>query len=106
MEKTAIYSCDRLYVTADARMAQQLYKASDLVLSIPAGAGEYWPSRMFKPIILLVLIFSFINRHPCWQLQSTPKMFAMATQMQGLFEAKDAAEGNILRKFMLECKQL
>jgi hypothetical protein len=70
MEKTAIYSCDRLYVTADARMAQQLYKASDLVLSIPAGAGEYWPSRMFKPIILLVLIFFIYQQTP---LLAAPK---------------------------------
>ena len=41
-----------------------------------------------------------------WQLQGTPKMFAMARQMRGLFETKDLAAGNILRKFLLECKRL
>jgi hypothetical protein len=33
-------------------------------------------------------------------------MFAMARQMRGLFEEKDLAAGNILRKFLLECKRL
>jgi hypothetical protein len=84
---------------------KQLYKASDLVLTIPVGAGDYWPNDLFEPLIL-GLIFPFINRHP-WQLQGTPKMFAMARQMRGLFEEKDlVAAGNILRKFLLECKGL
>ena len=83
---------------------KQLYKASDLVLTIPAGAGDYWPSDLFEPLIL-GLVFPLINRHP-WQLQGTLEMFAMARQMQGLFEEKDLAAGNILRKFLLECKRL
>ena len=33
-------------------------------------------------------------------------MFAIARKMQGLFEAKDMAAGNTLRKFLLECKWL
>jgi hypothetical protein len=83
---------------------KQLYKVSDLVLSVPAGAADYWPSEMCEPLIL-GFVLPFINRHP-WQLRSTPKMFAMARTMRGLFETKDLAAGNILRKFLLECKRL
>jgi hypothetical protein len=83
---------------------KQFYKASDLVLSIPAGTADYWPVEMCEPLTLGI-IFPFINRHP-WQLKNTPKMFAMARQMRGLFEAKDVAAGNILRKLLLECKRL
>jgi hypothetical protein len=66
---------------------KQLYKACDLVLSIPAGTADYWPKEMCEPLIL-GFAFSFINRYP-WQLQNTPKMFSMARKMRGLFEAKD-----------------
>jgi hypothetical protein len=83
---------------------EQLYKACDLVLSIPAGTADYWPKEMCEPLIL-GFPFPFINSFP-WQLQNAPKMFSMARKMRGLFEAKDLAAGNILRKFLLECKQL
>jgi hypothetical protein len=76
----------------------------DLVLSVPAGMADYWPDDMCKPLIL-GLVFPFINRYP-WQLQSTPKMFAMARKMRGLFATKDVAAGNIFSKFLLECKRL
>jgi hypothetical protein len=83
---------------------KQFYKASDLVLSVPAGTADYWPVEMCEPLIL-GFIFPFINRHP-WQLKNTPKMFSMARQMRSLFETKDVAAGNILRKLLLECKRL
>jgi hypothetical protein len=83
---------------------KQLYKAADLVLSIPAGTAEYWPLAMCEPLTI-ALVFPFIDRYP-WQLRGTPKMFAVGRKMRGLFEAKDLAAGNILRKFLLECKRL
>jgi hypothetical protein len=83
---------------------KQLYKASDLVLSLPAGTDEYWPLAMCEPLTI-GLVFPFINRFP-WQLQGTPKMFAMARKMRSVFETKDVAAGNILRKFLLDCQRL
>jgi hypothetical protein len=83
---------------------KQLYKASDLVLSIPAGTDDYWPLAMCEPLTI-GLVFPFINRFP-WQLRGTPKMFAMARKMRSVFEAKDVAAGNLLRKFLLECQRL
>jgi hypothetical protein len=83
---------------------KQLYKVSDLVIYLPAGTAEYWPLAMCEPLTI-GLVFPFIDRHP-WQLKGTPKMFAMGRKMRGLFEAKDLAAGNILRKFLLECKRL
>jgi hypothetical protein len=83
---------------------KQLYKACNLVLSIPAGTADYWPEEMFEPLIL-GFVLPFINRYP-WQLQNTPKMFSMARKMRGMFAAKDLAAGNILRNFLLECKRL
>jgi hypothetical protein len=60
---THVIICPRLMTP---EWLKQLYKASDLILTIPAGAGDYWPSELFEPLIL-GLVFSFINRHP-WQL--------------------------------------
>ena len=98
---THVIVCPRLLAP---EWMKQFYKASDLVLSIPAGTADYWPVDMCEPLIL-GLIFPFINRHP-WQLKNTPKMFAMARQMRSLFETEDVVAGNILRKFLLECKRL
>jgi hypothetical protein len=98
---THVIVCPRLLTP---EWLKQLYKASDLVLSIPAGAADYWPIEMCEPLII-GLVFPFINRYP-WQLRNTPKMFSMARTMRSLFETKDLAAGNILRKFLLECKRL
>jgi hypothetical protein len=98
---THIVVCPRLMTP---EWMKQLYKVSDLVLSVPAGTADYWPDDMCEPLII-GLVFPFIDRHP-WQLRSTPKMFAMARKMRGLFATKDVAAGNILRKFLLECKRL
>jgi hypothetical protein len=83
---------------------KQLYKVSDLVLSVPAGTADYWPDGMCEPLIL-GLVFPSIDRHP-WQLRSTTKIFAMARKMRGLFATKGVAAGNISWKFLLECKRL
>jgi hypothetical protein len=91
---THVIVCPRLLTR---EWLKQLYKASDLVLSIPAGAADYWPLEMCEPLII-GLVFPFINRYP-WQLRNTPKMFSMARTMRSLFEAKDVAAGNILRNF-------
>jgi hypothetical protein len=98
---THVIVCPRLLTP---EWLKQLYKASDLVISIPAETAAYWPRKMCEPLIMGFL-FPFINRYP-WQLRSTPKMFSMARKMRGLFETKDLAAGNILRKFLLECKRL
>jgi hypothetical protein len=81
---THLIICPRLLTP---EWLKQLYKACDLVLSIPAGTADYWPKEMCEPLIL-GFAFSFINRYP-WQLRNTPKMFSMARKMRGLFEAKD-----------------
>jgi hypothetical protein len=82
---------------------KQLYKVSGLVLSVPAVMADYWPDDTCEPLIL-GLVLPFIDRNP-WQLRSTPKMFAMARKMRDLFATKDVAAGNILRKFLFECKR-
>jgi hypothetical protein len=75
-QSTHVIVCPRLMML---EWLKQLYKASNLVLTIPAGSGDYWPSNLFEPLIL-GLVFPFINRHP-WQLRGTPKMSAMTTSV-------------------------
>jgi hypothetical protein len=100
-ESTHIVVCPRLMTP---EWLKQLYKVSDLVLSVPAGAGDYWPEDMCEQLII-GFVFPFINRHP-WQLRNTPKMFQMGGKMRCLFKSQDLAAGNILRKFLLECQRL
>jgi hypothetical protein len=95
-----IFVCPRLMTT---RWFRQLNKAADLIFEIPA-ACPYWPTLMYEPLTI-GLVFPFIRSAP-WQLRRTPKMFAMGREMRRVLEEEPMAAGNILRKFLLECRGL
>jgi hypothetical protein len=97
---THIFICPRL-LTPEWR--RQLHKAADIVFEVPPGP-DFWPPSMFEPLIVGI-VFPFIHRAP-WQLRGTPKMFQMVREMRKVFAEEVLASGNILRKFLLECRRL
>jgi hypothetical protein len=82
---------------------RQLYKVSDLVFAVPPSPS-FWPEAMLEPLVI-ELIFPFARSAP-WQLRGTPKMLAMGRQMRRVFDEEEVVGGNILRKFLLECRWL
>ena len=75
---------------------KQLWKACDVVLSVPAGSPG-WPSDMYEPV-LIGICFPFLSFQP-WQFRGTPKMFSMARKLRGVFKENEVDAGALLRKF-------
>ena len=95
-----IFACPRLMTT---RWLKQLYKASDIVFQVPAGC-PYWPAFLDEPLTI-GLVFPFIRSRP-WQLRRTPKMFKMGRSLSQVFKEEQMAAGDLLRKFLLDCRGL
>jgi hypothetical protein len=77
-QSTHIIVCPRLLTP---EWLKQLYKASNLVLAVPAGTAVYWPRGMLCELLIIGLVFPFVNIYP-WQLRTTPNMFSMARKMR------------------------
>jgi hypothetical protein len=97
---THIFVCPRLCTSL---WMKQLYKAADIVFEVPVGTPE-WPKEMHEPLLIGVL-FPFIRAKP-WQLRSTPKMFAMARKLRGVFRDSEMDGRDLLRKFRIQCQGL
>jgi len=82
---------------------KQVYKASDIVLTIPA-TNTFWPSTMCESLILAIL-FPYYRSYP-WQLRSTPKLMASGREMRRLFKEDEMAQRNFLRKFFTSTTRL
>lgn len=82
---------------------KQLYKASDIVFSVPVGQS-FWEKDMHEPL-LIGIVFPFIRCKP-WQLRAVPKMYATNRRLSGLWEDSDVDAGSFLRKFCEECRSL
>ena len=78
------------------RWLKQLWKACDVVLSVPAGT-QGWPVDMYEPV-LIGICFPFLSFNP-WQFRGTPKMFSMARKLRGVFKENELDAGTLLRKF-------
>ena len=95
-----VFVCPRLCTSL---WIKQLYKASDIVIEIPAGTHG-WPLEMHEPL-LIGLLFPFLRQKP-WQLRGTPKMHAMGRQLRSLLSEKDMDPRDLLRKFWVQCHRL
>ena len=82
---------------------RQLHKSADLILEVPPGS-DGWPTKMYEPLII-ACFFPFL-RHAPWQLRGTPKMCYLARTVRKMFQEKDLAQGDFLRKLLLECRRL
>ena len=50
---------------------------------------------------MIAFVFPFLSFSP-WQMRSTPKIFGVARKLRGIFQEENVAEGDIVRKFLLE----
>jgi hypothetical protein len=75
-----IFICPRVMTP---EWLKQLHKASDVVISVPAGHPA-WPKQMYEPV-LIGLVFLFV-RHDPWQLRGTAKMYALEWKLRGLWK--------------------
>lgn len=78
----------------------QLYKVADCNFIIPSHYS-FWDSHNYENLIV-VLVFPFLPFRP-WQLNGTPKMFAMDRDLCTMFKQKEMDTWNFLRKFLLVC---
>jgi hypothetical protein len=82
------------------RWLKQLWKACDIVLTVPAGTLG-WPTDMYEPV-LIGICFPFLRVQP-WQLRGTPKMFQVARDLRRLFKDNEVDPRPFLRKFWKTC---
>jgi len=77
---------------------KQVYKAADIVLTIPP-IHTFWDSNMCESLVI-ALLFPYSRSFP-WQVRSTPKLITASREMRSLFKESPMASGNFLRKFYL-----
>ena len=77
---------------------KQVYKAADIVLTIPP-IHEFWDSNMCESLVV-ALLFPYSRSFP-WQVRSTPKLIAASREMRSLFKESPMANRIFLRKFYL-----
>ena len=82
---------------------KQVYKAADIVFEIPSGQ-TFWKREMHEPL-LIAIVFPFIRSKP-WQLRSTPKMYAMVSELRKVFNEEDLDARDILRQFWDKCHRI
>jgi hypothetical protein len=74
---------------------KQLYKASDLVVTLPPG-HHAWPSTMFEPLTI-AFVFPFLRHRP-WQLRGSIYLLDLGRQLSRLWRDNKSGEGPILRE--------
>ena len=82
---------------------KQLYKAADLVVTIPCG-HECWPVDMFEPLTV-AFIFPFLNSRP-WQLGGSIYLLALGRELSRLWRDNEGGERPILRQLWGVAKTL
>jgi hypothetical protein len=74
---------------------KSVYKAADIVLSLPAGHAA-WPKDMFEPLTI-AFVFPFINHRP-WQLRGSPYLLELGRKLSCLWRDNSPGERFILRE--------
>ena len=82
---------------------KQLYKASDIVLYLPA-CNSPWPSTMFEPIVIGIL-FPYSRYYP-WQFKGTPRLLAARREMQKLLQEANLDSGSLLHEFFTTTRKI
>jgi hypothetical protein len=73
---------------------KKLFKLADIVLELPAGCFDFWPSTCHEPLIL-GLTLRFIAHSP-WTFRNTPKVLALGRQVRRLWGASERDVGSVL----------
>ena len=92
-QSTHIFICPRLMTPL---WLKQLYKAADLIFTVPVGS-TIWPMELFEPLLIGV-VFPFLSFSP-WQLKGTPKMLSLGRKLSRMWEGEQMDAGNLLREF-------
>jgi hypothetical protein len=100
-KSTHVFVCPRLLTP---EWSKQLYKAADLVVSLPAGVTPGWPGDMLEPLTL-GFVFPFLSCKP-WRRKGTPKMLHLARAMPGMWSKENMDAGYFLREFFQGQRQL
>ncbi|GFH49897.1 hypothetical protein CTEN210_06373 [Chaetoceros tenuissimus] len=74
---------------------KQLYKAADLVISLPPGHSA-WPVNMFEPLTIGFL-FPFL-RHKPWQLRGCTRLLDLGRTLSEVWKENTGFEGPLLRE--------
>ena len=89
---THVVVVPRLFTT---EWRKQLHKASDLVLTLPAGHPA-WPADMHEPLTIAIL-FPFISHRP-WQLRRTSQLVDLGNTLQEVWKSNPKSKGPLLRE--------
>ena len=80
---------------------RQFNKIVDCHFLIPP-IHPFWDSHNHENLII-GFVFPFLPFRP-WQLRGTPKMLAVGRELSKMFKEKKLESGDILCKFLLECR--
>ena len=91
---THLFACPRLFTSL---WRKRLYKIADCVFEIPPGARSFWPSTMFEPLII-GLILPLSTSEP-WQHRRTQPILAVEREVRQMWNDSDANDRAVLCKF-------
>jgi hypothetical protein len=75
---------------------KKLYKVSNIVFEVLAGARPFWPSSKFEPLIVgLTLHFASC---PLWQLRQSRSILDLGRLLQSMWAAEEEAEWALLHQ--------
>jgi hypothetical protein len=92
-ESTHVFVCLRLLYLEWSR---QLHKATDLVVSLPAGVDQSWTNKMLEPLTIGSL-FLFVSCQP-GRSKETIKILHLEITIPGMWNREEVNSSNILRE--------
>ena len=91
-ESTHVVVIPRLFST---EWRKELYKAADIVLTLPVGHPA-WPHEMHEPLTI-ALLFPFLNHRP-WELRRAPELLDLGSSLHEVWKSDAESEGPLLRE--------
>ena len=72
-----------------------MYKAADVVLTVPAGHPA-WPESMHEPLMIGILL-PYLQHRP-WELRRSPIVLELANSLHEVWKSGREPKGPLLRK--------
>ena len=91
-ESTHIMVIPRLF---SVEWRKALFKAADVVLTVPAGHPA-WPASMHEPLMIGILL-PYLQHRP-WELRRSPIILELANSLHQVWKSGGEPEGPLLRK--------
>ena len=91
-ESTHVVVIPQLFST---EWRKELYKATDIVLTLPVGHPA-WPHNMHEPLTI-ALLFPFLNHRP-WELWRAPELLDLESSLHEMWKSHPESEGPLLRE--------